>query len=107
MRHNYAKEKLSAAVHSMASDPGDIGTRLWHAFQIFHTLSEKDFGEEYKDDWNFIYNSLTVEEPSYDEKGNLTMGRVENTLKAISESQSIRIIERIVSLASRLRNEAS
>lgn len=103
MRHSYAKEKLGAAVQSMVSDPGDIKTRLWHAFLIFHTLSEKDFSDEYKDEWTFIHSTLTKEEPSYDKNGNLTTGRVENTLKVLDERTCQVIAEKIASLSYKLR----
>lgn len=104
MRHQYAKEKLGSAVHSMATDKGDIKTRLWHAFLIFHTLSERDFGDEFKEDWNFIYNSLTTEEPSYDDKGEVTTGRIQNTLKVLDEKTCVEIAERISNLAAKLRH---
>ncbi len=105
MRHHYALEKLGSAVHSMATDRGDLRTRLWHAYLIFHTLSEKDFADEYKEDWNFIYSTLTREQPSYDDKGEVTTGRVQNTLKVIDEDTCVEIAERISNLASRLRHE--
>lgn len=38
MKQDYAKEKLTSAVHSMATDPREIKTRLLNAYQIFHTL---------------------------------------------------------------------
>lgn len=105
MRHRYAKEKLGAAVRSMATDKGDIKTRIWNAFQIFHTLSEKDFSEELQGEWNFIFNSLTTEEPSYNTNGELTDGKVQNTLKILSEDQCVQIAERISKLEIRLRHE--
>jgi hypothetical protein len=105
MKHLYALEKLASAVHSMATDPGDIKVRLWNAFLIFHTLSEKDFANEYHEDWKFIYKSLTTEEPSYNEKGEVTTGRVENTLKILDEDACVKIAERIANLESKLRYE--
>ena len=105
MRHHYALEKLGSAVQSMATDPADIKTRLWHAYLIFHTLSEKDFADEYKEDWNFINNKLKTEEPSYDQKGDVTTGRVQNTLSKLSENSCIAIAEKITFLETRLRHE--
>lgn len=102
MKQHYAKEKLTSAVYSMVTDPGEIRTRLWNAFQIFHTLTENDFADENKDDWNFIYTNLTKEEPSYDDNGEITTGEVQNTLKILDESICIEIAKRIVNLAFRL-----
>lgn len=102
MKQDYAKEKLTAAIHSMATDPGGIRTRLWNAFQIFHTLTENDFADENKKDWNFIYNSLTNEKPTYDDSGKITTGKVKNTLNTLDENTCIKIAERIVELASLL-----
>lgn len=103
MRHHYALEKLDSAIHSMTTDNGDIRTRLWNAYLIFHTLSEKDFADEYKEDWNFIYKTLSTEQPSYDNIGQVTIGKVQNTLMALDENTCIEIAERILKLASRLR----
>lgn len=105
MRHHYALEKLGSAVHSIETDRGDFRTRLWQASLIFHTLSEKDFADEYKEDWNFIYSTLTREQPSYDDKGEVTAGRVQNTLKGLDEDTCVEIAERISNLAARLRHE--
>ena len=103
MKQDYAKAKLTAAIHSMVTDPGEIRTRLWNAFQIFHTLTENDFADENKDDWNFIYANLTKEEPTYGDNGEITTGKVQNTLKTLDENTCIKIAERIVELASILQ----
>lgn len=103
MRLNYAKEKLGSAVRSISNDRGNIKTRIWNAYLIFHTLSENDFSEELKEDWNFIYNNLTIEEPTHNEKGEVTDGKVQNTLKLLSEDKCVEIVNRIVELEAKLR----
>ncbi len=98
MRHSYAREKFSAAVESMATNRGGVKARLWGAFLIFHTLKENDFPDELKEYWNSIYGDLTTEEPSYDENGEVTDGRVQNTLKMISEDKCVEIANKITEL---------
>lgn len=103
MKHHYALEKLDSAVHSLETDRGDLRTRLWNAYMFLHTLSEKDFADEYKEDWNFIYRSLTRELPTYDDRGEVPTGRVQNTLRILGEDTCLEIAESISKLASRLR----
>jgi hypothetical protein len=98
MRHSYAKEKIAAAVESMANSPDDIKSRLWGAFLIFHTLTEKDFPDELKEYWNVIYDDLTQEEPSYDENGEVSNGKVQNTLKVIDDTKCVEIARKITEL---------
>lgn len=92
------KEKFAAAVETMANSTGDIKSRLWGAFLIFHTLTEKDFPDELKEYWNSIYNDLTREEPSYDKNGEVTEGKVQNTLKVIDETKCAEIARKITEL---------
>jgi len=89
----------------MATDKGNIRTRIWNAFLIFHTLSKNDFSVELQEDWDFIYNSLTSQEPTYDKKGEVVSGKVQNTLKVLSEDKCVEIAERIVELETKLRYE--
>ena len=98
MRHSYAREKLGAAVESMATGRGDIKSRLWYAFLIFHTLKEDDFPEELKEKWNSLHGDLTTEEPSYDSNGEVTDGRVQNTLKVIDDDKCVEIANKIMEL---------
>ncbi len=103
MRHSYAREKFGAAVESMATSRGDIKSRLWSAFLIFHTLKEDDFPNELKEYWNSIYSALTTEEPTYDANGDVTDGRVQNTLKVIDEDKCVEIANKITELNALLR----
>ena len=103
MGSSYAREKLGAAVYSLATSPGNIKTRLWGAYLSFHTLKDNDFPDEYKDDWKFIHDSLTTANPSVDDKGEVTTGKVQNTLKTLDEDVCIQIAERICDLESRLQ----
>lgn len=103
MRHSYAREKIGAAIESMATNRGDIKIRLWGAYLIFHTLKEDDFPEDLKEYWNSIYNDLTTEEPSYGANGEVTDGRVQNTLKVIDEDKCVEIAKKISELNALLR----
>lgn len=102
MRNRYAKEKLSSAVRLLATNKGDIKVGLWNAYLIFHPLTETDFSEDLREEWNIIHRNLTTEEPSYDEKGEVTDGRVQNTLKKLSHNKCQELVSMIKSLESKL-----
>jgi hypothetical protein len=105
MTHFYAKQKLGSAVRSMASDPGDIKERLWHAYQIFHALNERYFSDELKEDWTSIYQRLTTEPESYNANGEVTTGRVQNTLAKLDAQTCVNIAQSICELESKASNE--
>lgn len=71
------------------------------------TLSEKDFADEYKDDWNFINDSLKAAEVSPDDQGKVRKGRVQTTLDGLDEETCVSIAERICNLEARLRDAHS
>lgn len=102
MRHSYAREKFGVAVNEMATGTGDIRDRIWHAYLSFHPLTEKDFSDELKDDWNQIYQSLTKEEPSYNDKGEVTIGKVQNTLNKMDTESCVELAQLICDLNSKL-----
>lgn len=102
---SYAREKLGAAVYSLATGPGNIKTRLLGAYSSFPTLKDSDFPDEYRDDWRFIHGILTAEEASFDSKGKVTTGKVQNTLKVLDEDVCVQIAERICDLESRLQHD--
>lgn len=102
MRQTYAKEKFSSAVAVLKKGSKDLKSSIWDAYLIFHPLSENDFSDELKDDWNFIHRELTTENPSYNEAGEVTEGKVQNTLKKMSEGKCTEIVKRIIDLEKRL-----
>lgn len=102
MRASYAREKFGVAVNEMATGTGDIRDRIWHAYLSFHTLSEKDFPDDLKEDWNFIYSSLTKEEPSYNDNGEVSVGKVQNTLRVLDTETCVELAQRICDLNTKL-----
>lgn len=98
MKGSYAKEKIGSAVYSLATGRGDIKERLWNSFLGFHPLKESDFPDDLKDKWNDLKVRLTTEEPKYDSDGNVTTGKVENTIKKISIDDCVEIAELIYNL---------
>jgi hypothetical protein len=105
MRHSYAKEKFGVAVNALAVGTGDIRDRIWDAFLSFHTLSEKDFSDELQEDWDFIYTRLTKEEPTVEDNGYVTTGKVQNTLRKLDIDTCVEIAQKIYELNIKLRYE--
>jgi hypothetical protein len=103
MRHSYAKEKMGVAVRALATSQKNIRERIWTAYLSFHTLKEDDFPEELREDWNFIETHLTREEPTKDERGEVTIGRVQNSLAKMNGELCEEIAEKICDLNSQLR----
>ena len=106
MKYHYAKEKLGAAVFTLATGPQRIQNRLGYAFLAFHTLKETDFPEHLQKEWEFIQSSFVTEEPTYDDKGDITDGRMQNTLKTMDDDQCVELSKRIFELYSSLMQEA-
>lgn len=102
MTYSNTTEKFDIAVNVMASDTGTLRTRIWKAYLIFHTLTEKDFSDELKPDWNYILSTLTKEDAIYDDEGEVAVESVPNTLQTTNIDDCIRIAERICNLDAKL-----
>lgn len=103
---NYAKEKLTVAIQSLATDPEDVRKRLGKTYIAFlHSLRDEDFPIELQEDWKWIVAELNKYEPTYNAKGDVTSGSVENTMKMIRNSTGEKIAERIFSVYRRINNE--
>ena len=103
MRHSYAGEKFGVAVYALATGTGTLQDRIWEAYLSFHTLNREDFSDDLKDYWDKIDYTLTREEPSYDENGQITTGKVQNTLAKMSTQEAAEIAELICELDAKLR----
>lgn len=64
-QYHYAREKLSASVRILATEEGDIRSRLKIAFNEFQTLQLKDFPPELHEDYYWIIKELTKRKPKY------------------------------------------
>ncbi|MBN8671885.1 MAG: hypothetical protein J0L80_14430 [Chitinophagales bacterium] len=98
MRASYAREKINSAAHALASGTGTIQKRLWDAYMEFHPLQSSDFPDDLKEDWNEIHAALTTEEPTYNEKNEPIVGRVENTLRKMSDEAASELAAKITGL---------
>lgn len=102
MTYANTTEKFDLAVTAMASGTGNIRARIWKAYLSLHMLSESDFSDELKEDWNFIYSNLTKEKPEYDDEGEVTIESVQNSLRSIGTDGCVAIAERICHLDAKL-----
>lgn len=98
MRKSYVREKLSTAAGILENKKGDLKDKLMKAYLCFHSLSEDDFPEEYRGEWRFIIHSLTKEASTTGANGEITKGRVENTLEKMNIRSCQDLAERIISL---------
>lgn len=98
MRASYAREKINSAANALASGTGTIQQRLMDAYMQFHPLRTDDFPDDLKEDWDAIHAALTTEEPTYNEKNEPIVGRVENTLKKMSDEDASELATRITEL---------
>ncbi len=105
MKHGYAKEKMGGAVYSLATGTGTLKERIWYAYLSFSNLKEKDFPDELKEEWKFIYTTLINEPPSYSASGEVTNGRVQNTLETLDQDTCATITKSIYELNAKLRQE--
>jgi len=94
----YADEKLSRAVRLLAVLPGDVRSRLLHAFMEFHPLKEADFPPKLQKHYRWVMKQLTKRGPVFDHKGEVYRGSVEHTLSHIRNSTGAKIAERLVML---------
>lgn len=98
----YAQEKLGTAIYDLATSTGNIRHRLWQAYLRFHTLSEDYFPEELKATWNELSAMLEAKDAIRDDKGEVIVGSVENTLQSLSDDECSDIAKRIYNLYSEL-----
>jgi len=87
--YNYALEKFTKAVYSLATGPGDVRSRLWDAYMDFHAVREKNIPEQLRKDFDWIMKMLTKRESLYDE------GRAKATLRRMRNQTGVKIAEKI------------
>lgn len=107
MGRSYAREKIGVAVYDLATGIGNIKERILDAYMGFHTLVREDFPDELKEDWDKIYETLTKEEPTYNEKGEAVVGKIENSLSKASIEDAVRLAELICNLNIKLQDDIS
>lgn len=93
MSIDYASEKLTAAVMSLATSASPIQKRLWNAAMACHTLSnpahgDQDFSShELRDRFHKWWAAMTAREPSGEE------GSLEATIRQLSDEEAERLAE--------------
>jgi hypothetical protein len=100
-KYNYTKDKICTAVLLLASNTGAIKERISNAFSIIHSLSEKDFDTDLKEDWNFIYGNIAKNFPLSQQS--VTSDSIFSTIDKMDELTCKLIAERICILDYKLR----
>ena len=102
MHYSYPREKLTSAIHILATGQGDVRSRLLHAYDEFHPLRENHFPEPLKKKWAKLYKGLTRFGPVHDHKGQIDVGSVQNTLQRIKNSTGEQLANLVFDLYSEL-----
>ena len=76
----YLVEKLTNALNTLATHPGDARARLNAAFLNVHTLDERDFPQELQPRWRIFMEKITKKGPLLRSDGRQWKGAVENTI---------------------------
>lgn len=96
--YSYANGKLLEAIQALALGPGDVRSRLEHAFMSLHILSPGDFPPELQKDWDWVVNQMTRFGPLLRADGRVWMGSVEHTMRRIRNRTGVEIARRICDL---------
>jgi hypothetical protein len=94
----YALEKFAVAVHTLATGPGDVRSRLHDAFLAFHPVGEADLPADLREDYRLVRERLSRHDARHRREGRLagTLGRMQNRT-------GVTLAERIVYIHDRLR----
>lgn len=94
----YALGKFGEAVYALATEPGDVRSRLYCAFQFLIPVQPTDLPVELRQDLEWVMNMLTRRRARY--PGESDLGA---TLMTMRNSTGVKIAIRIVEIESRLR----
>lgn len=98
--HPYAFEKLTEAVHELATNPGRVQERLAAAWMYLHRIRPDDLPDgELRRLFLTIRDDLTFDQPAGDE------GRLTATLRGTSDYDASEIAARILRLHDELREQ--
>ena len=95
---NYAYDNFCNAIDKMAVNSGTIKDRLYIAYVQFSPVTEKDFPEELKADYNWVIEKLTNKNPVFDE------GSVRGTLFGMHTKTAVKIAEKILLIRNSLES---
>jgi hypothetical protein len=97
--HDYAWEKLYAAIWILAGGTGDLKDRIGDAYiSALMRLTPDDFPKGLRREFSYLLERLTREEPT--EPGE---GKLRATLKTMDDIEMNHIVERIISIYDRYR----
>ena len=101
MSLSYADEKFSAAIRSLAIGIGPIKERLIDActYDLIHIQAERDVPENMREDFEELINSVTKDSPTL---ANPNDGKIQATIKNMSEDAAVEIATEILSFAYRI-----
>ena len=97
-QYTYAIEKLTDAIRCLATQPGDVRSRLVTAFMCLHTLQERDLPPQRRTDWKWIIAQFTRYGPALDYKGDVLVGSAEATMRSIHNRTGAKIAKKIYDL---------
>ena len=100
--YSYAQENLNDAIYALAVGHGDVRSRLITAHSACHTLSARDFPQEFQEDWQWIVQQLKRYGPIRDYKGEVETGSVEHTMRRIKNKTAARIAKKLCYLYDQL-----
>jgi len=85
-RYSRVREKLSKALHRLATREGDVRQRLRAAHWVLAQLRASELPPELRDDWQSIMNRLTRLGPERGPNGDVWADALEHTMSRIRNS---------------------
>lgn len=100
----YALQKLELAIIDLATGQGDIRSRLKSAYsEHLRIISENDFPDSLKQEWNAIKNALTKKGPLKNDDDEVVIGSIDRTLHRMWNRTGSKIANNILILRDRLK----
>lgn len=96
--YSYTVEKLTGALHCLATHPEDVRARLACAYAGFHTLRAEDFPLELQADWHWIMKELTKFGPKHNHSGEVCLSSVDHTMRRIRKATGEKIAKNLYSI---------
>ncbi|RLA57555.1 MAG: hypothetical protein DRQ78_13340 [Epsilonproteobacteria bacterium] len=92
------KEILGTINEYLATANGDMRERLKIMSVEIVQLSESDFPEILKKDWNFVEKTLTKYPETFNHRNEQVLGSMENTLNHIQNRTACKVARKLYSL---------
>ena len=72
--------------------------RIRDAHLSFLTLEADDFPEQFRADWEWIISEITKFGPTYDYRGEIRLGSIENTMNRVRNNTAARVAKKLYEL---------